>query len=69
MRQEVRVELSNGLGQVFRVSARTKRLKLPKLAPNVTGRFTVVGLRADGVTGKTARATVKRAPAKQRRTR
>lgn len=66
-RQEIRVQLANGIGQVFRVSARTKRLKVPKVAASVTGRFTVVGLRADGVAGRTARATVKRGLAKPRR--
>ncbi|MDA0179059.1 hypothetical protein OJ997_02035 [Solirubrobacter phytolaccae] len=64
-RQELRVQLSNGIGQVFRVSARTKRLKVPNVASTVTGRVTIVGLRADGVAGKTARATVKRAPKKR----
>lgn len=68
-RQEVRVQLSNGIGQVVRVSARTKRLKVPKVAADVTGRVTVVGIRADGVTGKTARVSVKKAPAKKRKRR
>lgn len=66
-KQEVRVQLGNGIGQVFRVSARTKRLRVPGVAATVTGRFSVVGIRADGVTGKTARATVKKAPAKRKK--
>jgi len=52
---------------VFRVSARTKRLRVPGVAADVTGRVTVVGLRADGVHGKTARVTVKKAPAKRKK--
>jgi hypothetical protein len=59
-RQEVRVQLSNGIGNVYRVSARTKRLRVPRVAKGVTGRATVVALRADGVSGKTARVSVKR---------
>ncbi|MBE2317273.1 hypothetical protein DVA67_014925 [Solirubrobacter sp. CPCC 204708] len=59
-RQEVRVQLSNGIGLVERVSGRTRRLRVPGVAKGVTGRVTVVGLRADGVAGKTARVVVRR---------
>jgi hypothetical protein len=60
-RQQVRVTLGNGIGRIFGVSKRTKRLKVPAVAATVTGTVAVVALRADGAEGKTALVTVRAA--------
>lgn len=68
-RQEVHVALGDGTKKLFRLSGRARTLTLPAIATRTTGRFTVTGLRADGVRGPVARGTVKAAAKKKKKRR